>query len=441
MAVQVAMPQLGETVTEGTIIRWSKQVGDTVAEDEVLLEISTDKVDTEIPSPVAGVILDILVPEGETVAVGIPLVVIGEAGEQPEASRDAASSVTVNTPRGVVSAAPAEAADPEPAPPAAAGAAGMRGVLSPVVRKLAAEHEIDLTLITGTGKDGRITRKDVMAAVAAPAREAAAAPAEAASQAQETPQAAPTPATPSATAPADTETVPVGRLRMRIARNMRAARQTAAHVFTSVEVDYEAVARVRQAHGEEFRQREGFPLTYLPFIARAAVDALGTFPVVNSSFDIEAATATYHRAVHLGIAVDLEREGLIVPTIRDCDGLQVRGIARAAKTLADKARTGSLEPNDVSTSTFTITNAGPYGSFISVPIINVPNTAILSTDTVVKRPTVVTDSDGSDAIAVHHVGYLGLSWDHGAFDGSTAAQFLRRIKENLESWDWNRELG
>ncbi len=232
----------------------------------------------------------------------------------------------------------------------------------------------------------------------------------------------------------------MSRLRVRIAENMVAAKRTAAHVWTSVEVDYERVERVRRAHKESFRAEEGFSLTYLPFIARATIDALREFPVVNSSLDLEAKTATFHRAVHLGVAIDLDQGGLVVASIRDADGLRLVGLAREVRRLADKARGKGLDPDDISGSTFTVTNPGPYGSFMSAPVINVPNTGILSTDTVAKRPAVVSGPDGSDVIAIRHVGYLGLTWDHRAFDGSTAVLFLRRIKENLETWDWEQEL-
>jgi 2-oxoglutarate dehydrogenase E2 component (dihydrolipoamide succinyltransferase) len=230
------------------------------------------------------------------------------------------------------------------------------------------------------------------------------------------------------------------RLRVRIAENMTRAKQTAAHVWTSVEVDYEAVERVRQRHKEEFKQREGFSLTYLPFISRATIDALNAFPVVNSSFDLPGKKRILHGQINLGYSVDLDEGGLVVMTLRGTDGLRMKGIARGVKQLADKARGGKMEPDDLAGSTFTITNPGPFGSFMSVPIINVPNVAILSTDTVAKRPVVITDKDGNDGLAIHHVGYLGLTWDHRAFDGSTAVKFLARIKGNLETWDWEQEL-
>lgn len=232
----------------------------------------------------------------------------------------------------------------------------------------------------------------------------------------------------------------ISRLRARIATNMVKAKQTAAHVFTSVEVDYERVAQIRNAHKASFKESEGFSLTYLPFIVRATVDALNAYPVVNSLFELEAGTHTFNRSVHMGIAVDLDQKGLVVATVRDADSMTLKGVARAIKGVATKARSNQLMPDDLAGSTFSITNPGPFGSFMSVPVINVPNSAILSTETIVKRPVVIEMPDGSDGIAIHHIGYLGLSWDHRVFDGSTAVLFLDRIKQNLETWDWEQEL-
>ena len=498
------MPQLGETVTEGTILRWAKNVGDTIAEDEVLLEISTDKVDTEVPSPVSGVVLEILVPEGETVEVGTPLAVIGEPdeatggqappaaeaapAEAPAAAEEPAQPEPAPAPEPAEPAAPAPAPEPaapaaapepaaEPAPAAAApsaeapsdGASAEPRLLSPVVRKLIREHGIDISQIEGTGQGGRITRRDVEAYIeatkagevpaAAPAAEApapAAAPAAEEAPAAPEPVPAPEPAPAPAPAPAaeaprrpappapavgeGDEEVELDRLRVRIAENMRMSKDTAAHVWTVVEVDFERVERVRQLHREAFKQREGFSLTYLPYIARATIDALKEFPVVNSSFYLEERKAVFHRTVNLGIAIDLDQKGLIVATIREADGLRLVGLARQISELAGRARSNKLTPDDVTGATFTITNPGPFGSLMSAPIINVPNVAILSTDTITKRPAVVTGPDGEDMIAIRHIGHLGLSWDHRAFDGSTAVLFLNRIKHNIENWDWEQEL-
>ena len=465
------MPQLGETVTEGTILSWAKAVGEEISEDEVLVEISTDKVDTEVPSPVSGTILEILVPEGETVEVGVDLVVIGDAGEEPADAQPAPA------------AAPADAEVPDEIHPASETPAGpdtgfeMSGkvtdehveeffakpspevsepqLLSPVVRKLIRQHDIDIARVSGTGQGGRITRKDVEAYLEeGPATEPQ--PEEAQPAAAQTPEperAVPAqpeimpepkvvsaPAQQVVPATASGEQVALDRLRVRIAENNLKAKRTAAHVWTSVEVDYERLERIRQANKERFKADEGFSLTYLPFISRATIDALKAFPVVNSAFNLEETTATYHKRVDLGIAIDLNQGGLVVARVRNADGLRLVGIAREIRSLAERGRAGELGIDDLSGSTFTITNPGPFGSFMSAPIINVPNVAILSTDTVSKRATVVTTPDGQDTIAIRHIGYLGLSWDHRAFDGSTAVLFLRRIKENIETWDWEQEL-
>jgi 2-oxoglutarate dehydrogenase E2 component (dihydrolipoamide succinyltransferase) len=232
----------------------------------------------------------------------------------------------------------------------------------------------------------------------------------------------------------------ISRLRARIASNLIHAKQTAAHVWTSVEVDYENVAQARAKFGPAFKEAEGASLTYLPFIARATMDALAAYPVVHPRFDLDAGTHTFHRSVNLGIAVDLDQKGLVVANIADADSKTLKGLARSIRSVAVDARGGNLGPDDLAGFSFSITNPGPFGSFMSVPIIPVPTAAILSTDTVTKKPVVVELPDGSDALAIHHVGYLGLTWDHRVFDGSTAVLFLSRIKENLQTWDWEQEL-
>ena len=497
MATTVSMPQLGETVTEGTILRWAKQVGDAIAEDEVLVEISTDKVDTEVPSPVSGTILEILVSEGDTVEVGVELVVIGDEDESsggegsataaPAAEEAAKEDADEDADEDTAEMSQETAEDLHPASETSSGAdtgfeAGQPKaedeltdeeveaffaepsaaekepqLLSPVVRKLVRENDLDISQISGTGQGGRITRKDVEAflasgaAVGAPTESAPekppAEPAPAAAEPEvvdsprpevETEPATAKPAAAAATAGA--EEVELDRLRVRIAENNIKAKQTAAHVWTSIEVDFERVERVRQAHKGAFKEEEGVSLTYLPFISRATIDALKAYPVVNSAFNLEKKTATFFKKVDLGIAIDLNQEGLVVARVRNADGLRLVGIAREIADLAERARSGELGIDDLSGSTFTITNPGPFGSFLSAPIINVPNVAILSTETVAKRPTVVTAADGQDVIAIRHIGYLGLTWDHRAFDGSTAVLFLNRIKENIETWDWEQEL-
>ena len=444
MPTTVSMPQLGETVTEGTVLRWMKQVGDSISLDEPIVEISTDKVDTEVPSPVSGVMAEILVDEGATIEVGTAMAVIAGEGEEVSAAAGpppAEQAAGPPPPAPEAAAQEDEEAPPSPPPPpppaeAKAPAAGGAAFFSPVVRKLAREHGIDPASVQGTGRDGRVTRNDVLAYIERrdlqPISEAPPAAAPAAATAAE-------PAAVQAVQEEE-ETRKLSRLRVRIAANMVKSLQTAAHVWTSMEVDYLGVEKVRQAHRRAFKEREGFSLTYLPFIARAVMDALREFPVVNSTFDLEGRTAVFRRAVDLGIAVDLNQDGLVVAAIKGADDLTLRVLARRIRDAADRARSGGLRPEDVARSTFTITNPGPYGSFMSAPVINTPNVAILSTDTVAKRPKVVTAPDGGDAIAVRPIGYLGLSWDHRAFDGSTAVLFLRRIKDNLETWDWEQHL-
>ena len=457
MPTTISMPQLGETVTEGTILEWVKQVGEHVAEDDVLVEISTDKVDTEVPSPASGILTEILVPAGETVEVGTALAILSDGDDdqpdEPAEDEEGDGASSSETEPAAVGNAPDTAATGRGSVVEVAvtdgqsGDTSRRSVLSPVVRKLAADHDIDLAMVPGTGDGGRITRKDVQAFIDGGA---AAAPAAATSAPAPAPAAAapaPKPATPSLTPPpapagvaAGTDVQEVPRLRQRIAANMRNAKDTAAHVWTSVEVDFENVEKVRAAHRASFKEQEGYSLTYLPFIARATMDALKAYPVVNSRFDLDAGSWTFHRGVNLGIAVDLNQEGLVVVNIEGADGMTLTGLARSIRTMAVAARDGKVGPDDLTGFSFSITNPGPFGSFMSAPIIPVPNAAILSTDTITKKPVVVELPDGSDTIAIRHVGYLGLSWDHRVFDGSTAVLFLDRIKQNLQTWDWEQEL-
>jgi len=469
----ITMPQLGETVTEGTITKWFKAVGDTVAEDEPLFEVSTDKVDSEVPSPTSGTLTEIKVPEGDTVDVGVVLAVIGEAGGAPaeapatdeaapaEAATEEAPAEEAATEPATDEEAPAEeaatepATDEEPAPapteetePAAAAKAeppapvqeaaerapagdGNR-LLSPVVRRLITEHGLDPSVITGTGVGGRITRNDVLAAADSSSR-----PPAAAEPAAPAPAPGPTPEPMERSGERDT-VVPHTNIRKRTAEHMIRSIQTSAHVYASIEVDYEAVERVRRAHKDAWKAEEGFGLTYLPFIARAVVDALHEFPHANATFTDEALIV--HDYLNLGIAVDLDFKGLMVPVVRDADGKRMRAIARDISDLAARARSKKLTPDDISNGTFTITNPGPFGTLLTMPIINQPQVAILSTDGVKRRPVVVTSPEGSESIAIHSVGNLALTWDHRAFDGAYAAAFLHKIKELLETRDWLAEL-
>jgi pyruvate dehydrogenase E2 component (dihydrolipoamide acetyltransferase) len=424
MADVFKMPKLGETVTTGTVTRWLLAVGDPVAFDDPLLEVATDKVDSEIPSPYSGVLLEIMVPEGETVAVGAELARIGTPAEPAQAPPSVPSSTTSDP--SATSGAPASPA------PAASG----RAKLSPIVRKLAAQHGIDLTAIQGSGVSGRITREDIEAVIArageAPATAPAVTPAvsPAVTPAPFVPQPSP------ATAGSRDEVQPLSRMRLAIAERMTESLRVAPHVWTSVEVDLQAVEEVRRQHKERFRREEGTSLTYLAFVARAVCDALRAFPVVNSSLDMAARTRVLHHYVNLGIAVDLSEQGLVVPVIRDADGLNLRGLARAIRDVADKATAGRSAPDDLAGSTFTITNPGPFGGYASAPIINQPNSAILSVNEVTRRPTAV-----GDAVAVHYMTILGFSYDHRAFDGVTGSRFLARVRDGLQDRDWAAELG
>ena len=436
---EVTMPKLGETVTEGLVSQWLKQVGDTVAFDDPLFEVSTDKVDSEVPSPYDGVLLEILVNEGDTVPVGTAIARIGEPGAQA-----APSSAPAAAPAAQVSETdePATELAAVTTPPAGNGQPGV--LLSPVVRRMAAERGIDLTAIAGSGGGGRIRREDVEQAIAAQPAAAAppavvAAPPATVSAPATAPAAAPAPAVaapkPAASVSPGDEVVKLSRMRLITADLMVKSLKTSAHVWTSVEVDFEHVEQVRQQHREQFKKREGVSLTYLPFIARAVCDALREFPSVNSSVDIESQTMTLHHYVNLGIAVDLSEQGLVAPVVKNADSLNIRGLARNIAAVAAGARARTLAAADMSGSTFTITNPGPFASYASAPVINQPNVAILSTDGIARRPVAV-----GDAIAIHHMSILGFSYDHRAFDGSTASMFLRYIRDAIQDRGWSDEL-
>jgi len=432
---EVTMPKLGETVTEGLVSQWLKQVGDTVAFDDPLFEVSTDKVDSEVPSPYDGVLLEILVNEGDTVPVGTAIARIGEPGAQA-----APSSAPAAAPAAQVSETdePATELAAVTTPSAGNGQPGV--LLSPVVRRMAAERGIDLAAIAGSGGGGRIRREDVEQAIAAQPAAAASAAAVAAPPATvSAPATAPAPAVaapkPVASVSPGDEVVKLSRMRLITADLMVKSLKTSAHVWTSVEVDFEHVEQVRQQHREQFKKREGVSLTYLPFIARAVCDALREFPTVNSSVDIENQTMTLHHYVNLGIAVDLSEQGLVAPVVKNADSLNIRGLARNIAAVAAGARARTLAAADMSGSTFTITNPGPFASYASAPVINQPNVAILSTDGIARRPVAV-----GDAIAIHHMSILGFSYDHRAFDGSTASMFLRYIRDAIQDRGWSDEL-
>jgi 2-oxoglutarate dehydrogenase E2 component (dihydrolipoamide succinyltransferase) len=438
--MDVTMPQLGETVTEGTITRWFKAVGEKIEADEPLFEVSTDKVDSEVPSPQAGYLSEIVVPEGETVPVGARLAVISEQagaaapGPPPAAAPEPAPApAPPPPPEPAPAAAPAApaAAAPNPAAPAAAAPNG-GAVTSPLVRRLIAEEQLDPSQIRGTGEGGRITRNDVMGAARARGARPAAPPSPGPLTAPAAPVQAPAPRA------AGDEVVPFDNIRRRTAEHMVRSLATSAHVYTSVRVDFERVERVRGAHQDAWRAEEGFALTYLPFIARAFCDVVHEYPHVNASVDGE--TLVVHRDVNLGVAVDLDFRGLIAPVIRNADGKRLRLLAREIRDLATRAKSKQLGPDEIVGGTFTITNMGPFGTSQTFAIINQPQVAILATDGIRKEPVVVEGPDGDDAIVVHHVGFLSLSWDHRAFDGAYAASFLAAIRTVLETRDWEPEL-
>jgi pyruvate dehydrogenase E2 component (dihydrolipoyllysine-residue acetyltransferase) len=407
--MDVVMPQLGETVGEGTIAVWHRKPGDAVRPDEPLFVVETDKVTMDIPAPAAGVLVEIVVPAGQTVAVGARLAVIRVEGEaathRPAASPPATSS-------NVPGAPPAAIAKPGATPSASPAAiAKADGKLSPVVRRLLAEHGLDAAEIAGSGADGRITRDDVLAHVE---RRGAAAPVAAADS-----------------------VVPMNRIRKLTAEHMVRSVATSPHVLQAVEVDFLAVERLRTAAGDAWRAREGFALGYLPFVARAVCRAIAEFPHVNAS--VRGDALVVHHRVHLGIAVDLDRQGLVVPVIKDAADKPVGELARAIHRLADRARRGALAPDDVTEGTYTISNSGPFGTLITAPIIHQPQVAILSTDGVRKRPVVIEGAAG-DAIEIRPVGVLAQCFDHRAFDGAYSAAFLRRVREILEQGQFGGEL-
>ena len=423
MPVKVIMPQMGESIAEGTLIRWIKHVGDHVERDEPLFEISTDKVDAEIPAPVAGVLAKILVKENETVEINTVVAEIEERDSKPaqnEILPEARASQPGIIPEAIASAQVSEAASS----PGANSQAGDRVRSSPLVRKMAREHNVDLTGVRGTGVGGRVSKKDILAHIA---RIKAVPSVQAARPAS----AGLAPATASAQPPdsfaGPTHTVLMTPMRRQIADRMVASKHTSPHVATVFEVEMTRVARVMTNCGAEFEKRHGMKLTYAPFFVRAAVEALKRFPVVNASLD--GASVIYKRDVNIGIAVALET-GLIVPVIKQAGEKNFLGVARAVRDLADRARGKRLSVDDVQDGTFTLTNHGVFGSLIGTPIINQPQVAILAAGAVEKRPVV-----RDDAIAIRTMVYLTLSFDHRVLDGAVADQFMGRIKSTLEDWD------
>ncbi len=415
--MDVVMPQLGETVTEGTVVTWHRKPGDKVKADELLFDVETDKVAMEVPAPASGVLKEILVAEGATVAVGTRLAVIEAVGAAPAAGASGGISPSAPAQQSGAAAPGGNAASDRP--DAVARSAAGEPPLSPVVRRLLAEHNLDPSTIKGTGRGGRIMREDVLAVIdgAAPPPTAQTAPRAAAKAG---------------------ETIPLSRIRKQIGAHMVRSKATSPHVLQAVEVDFHAIDAARAADGKAWRDREGYGLTYLPFIARAAIDAIGEFPRINASIDGD--NLVVHPQVHLGIAVDLGFEGLMVPVIRNAREKSVAELARAIHAFAERARSGAIAPDDLAGGTYTISNSGPFGTLITAPIINQPQVAILSTDGVRKKPVVI-ESAAGDAIAIRPVGVIAQSFDHRAFDGAYSAAFLRRVREIIETRDWAGGLG
>lgn len=406
--MDVIMPQLGETVAEGTVTKWYKKVGDTIKADETLFDVETDKVSTEIPSPVAGIVAEIVVAEGIVAKVGARLAVIREAGAA-KAAAPAAAAVAAP-----VAAMPSAAHTPLRAPSSKVDAADR---LSPVVRRLVAEHSLNPAAITGTGRDGRITREDVTEFIASRSARPAVA-------------AAPAPVMAG-------QVASFNSVRKRVAENTAKSWRTAPHVLQVVEADFHRVEAARKLHGADWKRREGFALTYLPFIVRAVSIALGKFPKLNAS--LQGDGLQLHRRINIGIAVDLNFDGLLVPVIKDVPAKSLPQIAKEINDLAQRARSGKLRPDEMTEGTYTISNNGAFGTVITAPIINQPQVAILSADGIRKKPVVIESADG-DSIAIRPVGVLAQNFDHRAVDGSYSAAFLAEVKTVIETRSWEQTL-
>ncbi len=467
MSTPVIMPQMGESIAEGTITKWLKKVGDTVKRDEPIFEISTDKVDAEIPSPVAGTLTEIKVAEGQTVAINTVVAVIGEAGTAaasapspaapapaPAAPAPAAPKPPEPPPAPKAQAKPAPPApvapppSPAPAPPRVEAPAGgqvesieerIRRRSSPLVRKIAQENSLDIADIEGTGIHNRVTKNDVLSylenrkVAQAPVR-GAAVPAEAPSVGRAEPVEAPPPPRPAIAVTDRDEVVAMTKIRKITADNMILSKRTSAHVTTVFQVDYTNIAKIRGRHKDDFLAKNGVKLTYLPFIFRAAIQAIRQFLQVNASIDGD--SIVYHKDINLGMAVALDW-GLIVPVIKNADEKSILGLARASQDLAERARTKRLKPEEIQGGTFSVTNPGVYGGLFGTPIIPQPQVAILGVGTIEKRPVVVADEDGQDALGIRTVGYLALSFDHRLIDGADADRFMAAIKTTLETGEFD----
>ncbi len=427
MPTDIIMPQMGESIVEGTITKWLKKPGDKVQRDEPLFEISTDKVDAEIPAPASGVLQEIKVTEGTTVGVNTVVGTIAVDGESAAAPAKPAPAPAPAAPKEEKKAAPAPA--PAPATPQPAAQEDEEARSSPLVRKIAREHGVSLSQLSGTGLGGRITKQDILAFIDRQSSAPAAAPSAPAAQAA-TPAPAPKPA------PYPGDLVPLTQMRKIIAQRMIESRRTSAHVHCMYEVDLSRVVNLRNRHKAGFEQRHGVRLTFMPFFVRAAIIALQQWPICNAS--LEGDNIRYHRNINMGIAVALDW-GLIVPVLKNAGDLNFLGLQRGITDLGERARIKKLKPEDVEGSTFTVTNPGQFGAVFGLPIINQPNSAIMGVGGITKMPLVITDKDGNDSIAIRSVVHLTLGYDHRLIDGAVADQFMAQVKKNLEGW--SEEVG
>ncbi len=439
MPTDIIMPQMGESIVEGTITKWLKKPGDKVQRDEPLFEISTDKVDAEIPAPASGVLQEIKIGEGTTVGVNTVVGTIAVDGESAGPAKSAPAAQAPPAPKAAAPQAPQPAKEEKKgasqppqaiaspmAPPPAEEEEEARS--SPLVRKIAREHGISLSQISGTGLGGRITKQDIMAFIDRPGSAPAAPSPPAAQGAQAAaPSAPPRPAP----APYPGDLVPMSQMRKLIAKHMSESRRTSAHVHAMFEVDLTRIVNLRNKHKAGFEQRHGVRLTFMPFFVRAAIIAIQQWPIVNGS--IEGENIRYHRNINVGIAVALDW-GLIVPVLKNAGDLNFLGLQRGITDLGERARTKKLKPEEVEGSTFTVTNPGQFGAVFGLPIINQPNSAIMGVGGIMKMPLVVTDKDGNDSIAIRSVVHLTLGYDHRLIDGAVADQFMAQVKKNLENW-------
>ncbi len=434
MPTDIIMPQMGESIVEGTITKWLKKPGDKVQRDEPLFEISTDKVDAEIPAPATGILQDIKVSEGATVGVNTivgTIAVVGEAAAPAKTSPSAPPEreEKKEEPKVVPPQSPSVAQAP-----AAVGPDDEEARSSPLVRKIAREHGVALSQITGTGLGGRITKQDILSFI--DQQSSASSPAATPAPASPQPGATSRPAAPAPPAPYPGDLVPMTNMRKIIAQRMIESRRTSAHVHCMYEVDFTRIVNLRARHKSGFEQRHGVRLTFMPFFVRAAIIALQQWPIINAS--LEGDNIRYHRQINVGIAVALDW-GLIVPVLKNAGDLNFLGLQRGITDLGERARTKKLKPEDVEGSTFTVTNPGQFGAVFGLPIINQPNSAIMGVGGITKQPMVVTDKDGSDSIAIRSVVHLTLGYDHRLIDGAVADQFMALVKKTMETW--SEEVG